>query len=152
MTYQVGNICRHAYRSTGFYKVVKIEGTKVHLKRCRKDRNWSLSNQRSTYVVDASDTKLSLYDGGCYTADIQSRNQPDRPNTGATKKLAQLTVWECSNNIKAEFESLLCAMSPENLYCDGEASAAQARRTLAELNRKWSLLEDYIGFKVAKEY
>lgn len=40
-----------------------------------------------------------------------------------------------------------CELSPENLHCDGEISATEARRKEAKLNRKLAELERELGRK-----
>jgi len=46
------------------------------------------------------------------------------------------------------FENLRCELSPENLCCDGEASASQIRNKLKEINACWAELEARLGRKV----
>lgn len=43
------------------------------------------------------------------------------------------------------FEMLSCDLSPENLHCDGEISAAAARKKATVFNAAWRALEDIIG-------
>lgn len=42
-------------------------------------------------------------------------------------------------------------LSPENLWCDGEATRAQARRTAAVLNRRLRALQTELGRRVSEE-
>ena len=60
-----------------------------------------------------------------------------------------------NNGITAEqrekFLTLACRLSPENLCCDGEISAAQARRKAKVLNRQWKELEGEVGRKVSED-
>ena len=55
-----------------------------------------------------------------------------------------------TRELMAQFRSLVCAMSPENVWCDGEVSAATARRTMARLRREWRALEKKAGRKVSE--
>ena len=48
------------------------------------------------------------------------------------------------------FEELAAELSPENLYCDGEASESHVRASIKEINDTWEELEDLIGKKVSK--
>jgi hypothetical protein len=48
------------------------------------------------------------------------------------------------------FTRLYCRLSPENLYCDGEISRADARRRLAAIQREWKRLENAAGFAVTE--
>jgi len=47
--------------------------------------------------------------------------------------------------ILADADSILCALSPENLHCDGERSAASARRVASHLRRQFRALEAELG-------
>lgn len=55
------------------------------------------------------------------------------------------------DEIMENFLDLACALSPENLSCDGEASSEQIESTLKSLNKTWAKLEDEIGYKVTEE-
>ena len=48
------------------------------------------------------------------------------------------------------FFRLACALSPENLNCDGEISVAQANRTHKRLMKEWHALEAQVGRKVSE--
>jgi hypothetical protein len=50
--------------------------------------------------------------------------------------------------IKREFGNLANALSPENLHCDGEITAAQARKKHARIMMEWRALEARVGRKV----
>lgn len=47
-----------------------------------------------------------------------------------------------------KFLNLSCALSPENLHCDGEISVAEANRKYTRLMREWRALEAEAGRKV----
>jgi hypothetical protein len=49
------------------------------------------------------------------------------------------------------FMDLCCALSPENLHCDGEISRAEANRKYANLMRKWRAGERLVGHPVSEE-
>ena len=51
--------------------------------------------------------------------------------------------------IKEEFERLACALSPENLSCDGELSMTEIRRRQRAFLKAWKGLERKIGRKVS---
>ena len=53
-----------------------------------------------------------------------------------------------TEEIKNAFISLACALSPENLHCDGEISRSQAQRKYNALMKKWRALEKKIGRQV----
>lgn len=57
---------------------------------------------------------------------------------------------ELTSDIKQQFISLASQLSPENLSCDGELSAAETRRAAVRLNRRWNALEKEIGRKVSE--
>ena len=42
---------------------------------------------------------------------------------------------------KKQFLNLACALSPENLSCDGELSRSAVKRKAASLRRQWKELE-----------
>lgn len=51
-------------------------------------------------------------------------------------------------NLKTEFSSIVCQMSPENLSCDGEASVHYQRNRYADLLADWRVLEKKAGLSV----
>jgi hypothetical protein len=56
-----------------------------------------------------------------------------------------------TEEIKKEFISLECRLSPENLCCDGEISRTEVNRRRAQINREWRALERRIGRRVEQE-
>jgi hypothetical protein len=54
-----------------------------------------------------------------------------------------------SDEIKRQFSNLALSMEPENLYCDGEISAAQAKKKLSRIRREWKALERKAGRSVS---
>ena len=59
-----------------------------------------------------------------------------RANSHPVKRLAKAKII---------FERLAGDLSPENLHCDGEISAAAARKKATVLNTAWKQLEVIIG-------
>lgn len=53
-------------------------------------------------------------------------------------------------DLKRKFLDLTCALSPENLSCDGEISSAQVRARYKELKREWGALERQAGLTVTE--
>jgi hypothetical protein len=51
-------------------------------------------------------------------------------------------------NLYEAFVNLVCALSPENLSCDGELSRTQVNKKLAGIRREWKALEKMAGVKV----
>lgn len=49
------------------------------------------------------------------------------------------------------FLSLCAQLSPENISCDGELSAAQVQVRQREILRKWKALETYVGRPVTED-
>ena len=60
-------------------------------------------------------------------------NEPERPMPTNTEECADI------------FESLRCDLSPENLHCDGEITAAQARKKAKYFRTVWLELEAIQG-------
>ena len=56
-----------------------------------------------------------------------------------------------TEDIKREFQSLACQLSPENLTCDGELSNAQANQRFRNLKLQWAELEKEVGREVSEE-
>lgn len=52
---------------------------------------------------------------------------------------------------KRKFLDLSCSLSPENLYCDGEISMAQARRRFHTIRGMWDDLERQVGRRVSED-
>lgn len=55
-----------------------------------------------------------------------------------------------TDEIKAKFGDLACALSPENLHCDGEITVAQARTRERAIRKEWAALELQAGQKVTE--
>lgn len=49
------------------------------------------------------------------------------------------------------FINLASRLSPENLYCDGEISRAEAQRKYLRLMREWAQLEARVGRSVDED-
>jgi len=56
-----------------------------------------------------------------------------------------------TEDIKREFQSLACQLSPENLSCDGELSNAQTNQRYRNLKLQWAELEKKVGREVTEE-
>lgn len=54
-------------------------------------------------------------------------------------------------NMLEYFMTLACALSPENLHCDGEISLAEANRKYVDLMRKWRAAERVVGHAVHED-
>jgi hypothetical protein len=55
-----------------------------------------------------------------------------------------------SESVRAKFMNLVCRLSPENLTCDGEASAEEADAAEKGIRSEWAALETQIGRKVTE--
>ena len=51
---------------------------------------------------------------------------------------------------KREFFEMAMDLSPENLYCDGECSQAEANRKYESIMKRWTALEKKVGKKVSE--
>lgn len=51
---------------------------------------------------------------------------------------------------KREFFEMAMDLSPENLYCDGECSKAEANRKYRNIMRRWRELEKKVGKRVSE--
>lgn len=49
------------------------------------------------------------------------------------------------------FMDLCCALSPENLHCDGEISLTEANRKYVHLMREWRAGERVVGHEVREQ-
>lgn len=56
-----------------------------------------------------------------------------------------------SDELHRQFLNLCCALSPENLCCDGELPAAEVERRHAKLMRDWQALEKIAKRKVTED-
>lgn len=56
-----------------------------------------------------------------------------------------------SEETRNEFRSLASQLSPENLHCDGEITAAQARTRYRAIMKRWRALEKALGRKVSED-
>lgn len=55
------------------------------------------------------------------------------------------------DDLQAKFLALTCALSPENLHCDGEITRAEADRKYRRLMREWKALEKEAGRPVTED-
>lgn len=55
-----------------------------------------------------------------------------------------------TKELKTRFGDLACALSPENLHCDGEITVAQARTRERAIRKEWAALELQAGQKVTE--
>lgn len=55
------------------------------------------------------------------------------------------------DEIMENFVDLACDLSPENLWCDGEASGEEVEEKLKSINESWKDLETEIGHKVTED-
>lgn len=53
--------------------------------------------------------------------------------------------------IEKKFISLACALSPENLTCDGECSRAEVNAKYRRIAKDWKALEKEYGKPVSEE-
>lgn len=56
-----------------------------------------------------------------------------------------------NESLYQKFLNLCGQLSPENLHCDGECSAAQVRTRLAQIKKQWRALEVQVGRKVTED-
>ena len=56
-----------------------------------------------------------------------------------------MTKTRTQEEILTDIQNVHCAMSPENLYCDGEISRAAARRKAKQLKTRLRSLETELG-------
>lgn len=137
--YQVGDLVKHAARKTVVFQIVSVEGRAYKVKRTK---NGAIDNRYKGYKVPFSHEKHLVKVGA---GKVESK-----------PAVALVTIDDLQNNpfistnIVSEFMRLVNEFSPENLSCDGELSASQVQKKRAELNRKWDLLEQYVGQKVDK--
>lgn len=55
-----------------------------------------------------------------------------------------------TDEIMKNFTNLACDLSPENLWCDGEASSKEVEEKLKSIKESWEKLETEIGYKVTE--
>jgi len=72
-------------------------------------------------------------------------------------RLSYLQIWKKDAKLPTTFEeckpwfiSLAGRLSPENLHCDGEASAADVKRSMRAIRGEWKELEKIAGCKVSE--
>lgn len=149
----IGDIVKHEYRKTLTFKVTEVS-PRVKIRRCNKagdinerfkgyglaprDFSQGLITLVSKAVVEAKDPEVF------YSKIVKEE--------GITvDQLESSTPFNELSNIINEFRKIECDLSPENLTCDGEASAYYVRKKKKELLSKWALLEQYVGRKVLAE-
>lgn len=65
--------------------------------------------------------------------------------------LQEISMKRNVDEIMSDFVRMACALSPENLWCDGEASSDEVDEKLKRINGIWETLENEIGYKVTEE-
>lgn len=55
-----------------------------------------------------------------------------------------------TDEIKKQFVTLVCDLSPENLTCDGELSPSKVKAKRARLLKEWGRLEREAGERVTE--
>ena len=56
-----------------------------------------------------------------------------------------------TQDIKNKFRRIACALSPENLTCDGELSREAVKKKHTNLMKEWKALEAELGRKVSED-
>ena len=78
---------------------------------------------------------------------IDSGSVPD----AVEKRMAKKTEGELTAELKDRFSTVLNALSPENLTCDGMLPPGEVRKRLRAMNAEWSSLEKRAGRKVSQD-
>jgi hypothetical protein len=106
-----------------------------------------LKTRRPKYPV----TGARVSDGRTFKFPASSVTNVIQKNTGRRAAIASQKSREpLTEEIKSEFVTLACQLSPENISCDGERSRADVRKATAVINRKWAALEARIGQRVSE--
>jgi chromosome condensin MukBEF MukE localization factor len=58
---------------------------------------------------------------------------------------------ELNKELQEEFCGLLGELSPENLSCDGIRSRTEINKTIANIRKRWKLLEKKAGRSVSQD-
>ena len=56
-----------------------------------------------------------------------------------------------NQELQGKFLDLACGLSPENIWMDGEATKAQARKRTSDLLKQWKALELIVGRRVSED-
>jgi len=67
-------------------------------------------------------------------------------------KLRDTLQLPTKENAERWASKIYCALSPENLHCDGEISRSAAAKKARELNSALSYLENLVGHKLPERY
>lgn len=134
------------------FEVVGEEKGQALLSRVKKEKGFPNAGHKTVYKTDLD---LVLVDKG------SGRNQrevniaqPDSRTSEERIDLLKKIYFEGPFNkcvtLTDKFQKLVSALSPENLYCDGEISHSQAQRKYRELKTLWSDCERELGRKVSE--
>jgi len=151
----VGDIVRHKARKTLNFKITKRLGrTSLAMQRC--DMAGNVDSRYKGYRIGPSDVSKGYI---TLVKKVDETSAPEIEFTEAPVKkqvtqgvtvdqLEEKDILRSHVNIIAEFRRLEAQLSPENLTCDGEASANQVAFLKKQIMDKWALLEAYVGQKV----
>lgn len=103
-----------------------------------------LKTRRPKYPVSA--TKLS--NGRPHKFPVEMVKNIVQAGTG--RRAAIRAQKGLTDEIKKEFVSLACQLSPENISWDGERKPSEVNKARAAINRRWRELEAQAGRKVTE--
>jgi len=156
-----GDIISHQFRKRGLYLVIgsqeKATETTYKVVRVKKQATWPLAGTRSTLISrEIHMTKVDhAPNHASKSEDEIIREKSDvRSNTYTASAEAQRQVASDSPLDKkhvAKFLEIACALSPENLSCDGELSLSMVSSKRGRLNKRWKMLEGAVGRRVSEE-
>lgn|SRR5574344_929901 len=146
-----GMVVSTAFRKTALYSIVDIGPDAITIDRVRASNGFPSAGDKLKMLRLRDVEAAQLY----YVGDQKNPTKyAGISSLSSAKTLDEMyeTIPFESKNIIKEFATLLSDLSPENLTCDGEASMPQVRNKQANIERKWSLLESYVGHKVSKDW
>jgi hypothetical protein len=112
-----------------------------------KARSYILEREGKRYKATAAKmTKIQDQNAAKESAPVVSSLERRLAYARIFNKDAKMPETEAE--IMVYFENLRCELSPENLSCDGEASASQVRNRLHDIKTCWKELEAKLGRKV----
>lgn len=143
-----GMVVSTAFRKTALYAIVEIETKSITIDRVRTSAGYPSAGDRLKMlrIKDVNDARLT-YVG--YQKNPMNVNTI-YVNTPSERSIEEMYKSHAEPNIVKEFMRLLQELSPENISCDGELSMSQIRKREADIERKWKILETYVGHKVSK--
>lgn len=152
---RTGDIVGHRFRKQGVYLLIKEGPQQYHMVRVKKQVGYPIASKGRYVERDPSKLHVVVHvvEYEKHTKEDCLRHKHRDPNAGQSAHLEPISnPDDCPAHIFAKFLTIAGNLSPEMLYCDGEASISYVRSMRNQLNKEWRALEELIQFSVSVDW